>query len=362
VTGTSPRVVVDARQLAFPLTGMGRYAVELLRRVTADERWEWVLLSPRPVAADLRDTIPKRVRWVEGEGNGGAEWWMQRAAHRELRGRAGSVFLGLANSVPFLIPGGTRRLLLVYDLTYLTVPLLTHPRDLLQGFVVNLPSILMAQRLLPISTFVKRQLHRILPWTRSRTSVLPLAGTNVGPGTPPATFAERQGFLVVGAHRRKGLDVVLDAYATLPAAIRDRHPLTIVGRSIPGAVARRVTQPELRDRVALRRDATDGELIRLYRQSVAHVYISIHEGLGLPVAEALSAGLPSIVAAGTPMAAFVGGGGIVVGEASAAAVAEGMARLATDARQWQLYSAAAAALGESIGWGPVAAAVLEALA
>ena len=149
MSATTPRVVVDARMLAYPLTGMGRYALELLRRITTDGRWEWVLLSPRPVAPELRESIAGRTRWVEGQGKRGAEWWMQRVARRELAGYPGSVFLGLANSVPFLGPRASRTLLVVYDLTYLTVPRLTHPQDLIKGFVVNLPAILLADRLVP---------------------------------------------------------------------------------------------------------------------------------------------------------------------------------------------------------------------
>jgi len=350
--------------LAYPLTGMGRYALELLRRVTTDERWEWTMVSPLAVANELRESIPGggRVRWIEGEGNrrGGAEWWMQRVTRRELAGHPGSVFLGLANSVPFLGPRASRSFLIVYDLTYLTVPRLTHPRDLIKGFVVNLPAILLADRLLPISTLVEQQLHRLVPRTRGRTLTLPLGGTNVGRGVPLA-FEDREGFLVVGAHRRKGLEVVLDAYATLPSAVKSRHPLTIVGREFPGSLVRRLVEPDLQGKVGVLLNAPDSELIRLYRESIAHVYVSTHEGLGLPVAEALSAGLPSIVAADTPMAAFVGGGGLVLHKPNAVAVADAMRRLATDVSQWNLCAAAAADIGRSIGWGAVAAAVLEAL-
>jgi len=349
--------------LAYPLTGMGRYALELLRRITTDERWEWILLSPGPVTPELRGSIAGRTRWVEGQGKRGAEWWMQRVARRELAGSPGSVFLGLANSVPFLGPRASRTFLVVYDLTYLTVPRLTHPQDLIKGFVVNLPAILLADRLLPISSYVEQQLHRLVPRTRrgGRTVTLPLGGTNVGRGVPLA-FEDRRGFLVVGAHRRKGLGVVLDAYATLPSAVRNRHPLTIVGRELPSSIRHRLSHPDLEGRVRLVLNPPDSDLIRLYREGLAHVYVSTHEGLGLPVAEALSAGLPSIVAAGTPMAAFVGGGGLVLHKPSPTAVADAMLRLASDARQWNLCAAAAADIGRSIGWGAVAAAVLEAFA
>ncbi|HXM39263.1 MAG TPA: glycosyltransferase [Gemmatimonadales bacterium] len=354
-------VVVDARALAYPITGMGRYAAELLRHMTCADGRNWILLVPRPVPAALRATIQGSVQWIEGDVGWGMEAWIQRVARRELKRHAGAVFLGLANSIPFFGPRASRSVLVAYDITYLTAPRLTVPRDLIMSLAVNLPSLVMADRVLPISPFVEQQLARLIPRIRRRTRVLPLGGNNIGPGPTPRAFAARRGFLVVGLHPRKRLDVVLDAYARLSAELRARHPLVIVGRTLSPAERRRIAEPDLRDHVITRLDAPDSELVQLYRHSLAHIYLSAHEGLGLPVAEALSAGLPSIVSAKTPMASFLGGGGIILSEAHAAVAAAVMQRLATDARLWQTCADAAAEIGRSIGWEKLAAAVLEEL-
>jgi alpha-1,3-rhamnosyl/mannosyltransferase len=253
--------------------------------------------------------------------------------------------------------------LIAYDLSYLTAPRLTVPRDLIMSLALNLPSLVMADRVLPISPLVEQQLSRLIPGIRRRTRVLPLGGNNIGPGLTSRAFAERRGFLVVGLHPRKRLDVVLDAYARLSPELRARHPVVIVARKLAPAERRRIEEPDVRGHVLTRLDAPDSELTELYRHSLAHIYLSAHEGLGLPVAEALSAGLPSIVSAKTPMAAFLGGGGIILSEAHAGVAGAGaaMQRLATDARLWQTCADAAAEIGRSIGWEKLAAAVLEEL-
>ena len=123
-------VVADARMLAYPIMGIGRYAFELLKRLVGTQGVHWVLLSARPIPPETKDKFSGSVEWIEGDGASRAELWTQRAAARELRHRPLATFLGLSNSLPLLGPGRTTYTLVIYDLCFLTVPALTHPRDL----------------------------------------------------------------------------------------------------------------------------------------------------------------------------------------------------------------------------------------
>jgi alpha-1,3-rhamnosyl/mannosyltransferase len=362
-------IVVDARMLAYPLTGIGRYGLELLQRLVRDGTAEWILLSPVRVPAAVRELLGGRVRWVErdgsggggGGGGGGAEWWVQRAARRELRASGARVYLGLANSLPFFGPRAVRYCLVVYDLTFFAVPHLTHPQDLVKGLLVNLPAIVKADRLLAISPAIEAELHRSLPSTRGRTTALPPGGTRLGSAGAPLPFDQRRGFLTVGAHRRKNTRLLLEAYAALPAPLRARHPLYVVGRRIPEALGRRARALGVAGEVELVADASDAELGRLYDQCLALVYPSAYEGLGLPVTEALLAGLPAIVPATSPLVDLLGGAGLVLEPLSRSTLAAAMERMATNERAWWDYHRAAGAAAQLIGWERVAAAVAAAL-
>ncbi len=351
-----PCVVADVRMLAYPMTGIGRYTYELIRRLVRGAAEEWVLLTPRPVPPEIRVELGEAVIWVQGDLDGRAEPWVQRCSSQELRARPGSVFLGLANSIPFLGPRRATSALLVYDLTSFEVPSLTHPQDLVKGFLINLPSMMLADRLLAISPAVERALHRWLPWRRRRTVALPPGGTLLA-ARSACGWSERRGFVAVGAHPRKNTGLVLHAYARLPALVRQRHPLHIVARFVPRGVGNVMKKLGLEEQVHIEHDATDERLAHLYSGSIALVYPSRYEGLGLPVAEALLMGLPAIIAGGSPMEEFLDGAGIVVPSMSAESLATGMLRLATDSALWQQCAESTRSASTRISWDAVAHAV-----
>lgn len=353
-------IVVDARMLAYPLTGIGRYVLELLSRLAARPRTHWVLLSAGPVPAAHRALVRGSVEWVEGPASQRAELWTQRIAARELRRRPGATFLGLGNSVPFLGPHRTRCCLVIYDLSFLVVPSLTEVIDLVKAFAVTLPSVWKADRIIAISPQVQSELHRFIRSSRGRTIALPPGGTRLRVGSP-VSYEERSGFVTVGAHRRKNTKLLLEAYALLPRRVRAEHPLVIVARRLPARLERLVHGLGLSADVQLAPDASDAELGRIYGHSRALVYPSAYEGLGLPVAEAILAGLPSIVPQGSPMEHFLAGAGVVVNRLEPSALADAMQALAGDCQLWERCAAAAARGAEQFNWDRVAEATARAL-
>jgi len=361
MTSSPPRTVVtDARMLAYPLTGIGRYVLELLKRLVARPGTHWVLLSARPVPPALRAEFVGDLEWIEGSPSQRAELWTQRRAARELHRRPEAIYLGLANSVPFLAPRRRIRCLVIYDLSFLVVPRLTDAFDLAKAFVVTLPSIMAATRIVAISRAVEHELLRYFPGRRGRTSALPLGGTRIGSGAVEP-FERRSGFLAVGAHRRKNVGLLLRAYAQLPPALRAQHPLHIVARRLPGQLERLVKRLGLAPDVRLSADLDDRELGALYSRCLSLVYPSAYEGLGLPVAEAMLAGLPSIIPAGTPMEEFLDGAGIVVRSRDLGALVDAMRSLATEREIWNRCATRAAAAAANLGWDRVADAAAKAI-
>ena len=142
-------------------------------------------------------------------------------------------------------------------------------------------------------------------------------------------------FLFVGTLQpRKNLGVVLAAYDRLPPALRRDRQLLIVGRYGWGAAAlkadleRRRSQDEV---VWL--DAIDNDALRdLYAGAGMFVFPSLAEGFGLPVLEALAAGLP-VIASDLPVLREVAGQHARYVEAGdAAAWSDAMAAQSTGAR------------------------------
>ncbi len=122
--------------------------------------------------------------------------------------------------------------------------------------------------------------------------------------------------------------------------------------------------------VTLHDHVSDEEVLSLLASSNATVFASLEEGFGLPVLESLWHGLPCLCHNGSAMAEVAPGGGVLaVNMLDETAIAEGMARLATEdglldrlgreavgrlIRDWDEYArdvlAAMARAGASPGW------------
>ncbi|WP_420208614.1 glycosyltransferase family 4 protein [Candidatus Electronema sp. JC] len=106
----------------------------------------------------------------------------------------------------------------------------------------------------------------------------------------------RQPFLLCVAHSypHKNIDKLIETFALLQEAVP--HQLVLVGKGRRGEEAVRksllkITQPE---RVLRLSGLTEQELRTLYQAADLFVLPSTYEGFGLPVIEALLAGLPTV--------------------------------------------------------------------
>jgi glycosyltransferase involved in cell wall biosynthesis len=108
----------------------------------------------------------------------------------------------------------------------------------------------------------------------------------------------RPGFLlyVGGTDPRKNLEGTVRAYAELPADLRSKHQLVIVGKIAP---LRRLELQALARRLGIARGGlvltgfvSDRLLAALYRSCALFVFSSLYEGTGLPILEAMSCDAP----------------------------------------------------------------------
>jgi glycosyltransferase involved in cell wall biosynthesis len=108
----------------------------------------------------------------------------------------------------------------------------------------------------------------------------------------------RDYILYAGAvDHRKNVGVLLEAYAGLPEALRRRHQLLIVSRLARAELD--ALRPRLRT-LGISRDVRlasavdDDDLVPIYQAAALFVFPSLYEGFGLPAAEAIACGAPTI--------------------------------------------------------------------
>jgi glycosyltransferase involved in cell wall biosynthesis len=147
-----------------------------------------------------------------------------------------------------------------------------------------------------VSEGARELLARRAGLEHARTRVVPCGADRLA---VLAREDDRQLLIAVGAVAHyKRLDVAIRALAQLPAA----YSLRLVGEEWPGAwepLRRLAVTLGVADRVERASVATDVELASLYASARALLAPSACESFGVPVAEAMHAGLP-VVAADEP--------------------------------------------------------------
>jgi glycosyltransferase involved in cell wall biosynthesis len=122
---------------------------------------------------------------------------------------------------------------------------------------------------------------------------------------------------------RKNLAGLVDAYARARNALAEPWPLVVVG---PRGWGRDATGPASPPGVVLAGSVPDAVLAGLYNEARLVVYVPRSEGWGLPVVEAMHAGVP-VVASDVPSA---GGAARRVNAGDTDSIAEGLIAVAND--------------------------------
>lgn len=103
-----------------------------------------------------------------------------------------------------------------------------------------------------------------------------------------------------GGDERKNLPRLIQAFATLPSALRTGHQLLFAGKMAQGDLDNlrhlAKTAGLTPDELCFTGYVTDDELVRLYNLCELFVFPSWHEGFGLPALEAMACGAPVIAA------------------------------------------------------------------
>jgi glycosyltransferase involved in cell wall biosynthesis len=166
------------------------------------------------------------------------------------------------------------------------------------------------------STFSRDEVVDLLQVPEEKVRVIPYG---VGPPfTPEGPRADGDYVLAVSTiEPRKNLDRLIQGFQRSGL---DGLELRLVGAEGWGSV-----QVE-GDRVIRLEGVDDEELARLYRGAAAVAYVSLYEGFGLPVLEAMASGTPVVAPAGRPYDEFAQGIAFEVDPRDVDSIARGLQR------------------------------------
>ncbi|WP_426189533.1 glycosyltransferase family 4 protein [Massilia sp. DWR3-1-1] len=198
-----------------------------------------------------------------------------------------------------------------------------------------------ADHVIALSHFAVDELVSCFGIDPTRISVVP-CGIDDDWQTPPdpaavrATLAAnglRAGyFLFVGTLQpRKNVDRLIDAWESLPAAIRAAHQLVLVGAAgaRSEATVRRLAGARERGEHIVWLDAlTEHRALRhVYAGAAVFVFPSLYEGFGIPVVEAMGAGVPVVTSNSSSLPEVSAGAALEVDPRDVGAMAAAMRAL-----------------------------------
>jgi glycosyltransferase involved in cell wall biosynthesis len=164
------------------------------------------------------------------------------------------------------------------------------------------------------SRFTSEELQQLLHVPAAKVRVIPY-----GVGAPfTATGARAEGNYVLAVatlEPRKNLPLLVEGFQR---ARLDDLELRVVGAEGWGGVSVAGARVQRLD------DVDDDELARLYRGAACVAYVSLYEGFGLPVLEAMACGAAVVAPAGPPFDEFAEGVDVRVNPHDADSIADGL--------------------------------------
>jgi alpha-1,3-rhamnosyl/mannosyltransferase len=322
-------VAFNAVALLSPLTGIGQYTKHLLKELDCAEDLDVQKFYATGWSSAIRDTaLPvmssrwKSVlrRWIP-QTYDFSRLMQQRFFTEGIRKIKPDIYHE-PNFLAYKFNGPT--VITVHDLSWIRYPEM-HPLERVRAMEKYFePGLRRAQKIITDSLFVKQELVEVFGLNPEIIHPIYLGvEADFQPRLPAQTqdtlvrlgLVHGQYLLALGTlEPRKNLQVALRAYMALPAKVRQRFPMVLVGMTgwhtsdLEQQLAPLVRAGEVRQLGYLDRQ----DLTKVVAGACALVYPSVYEGFGLPLLEAMACSVPVIASDVSSIPEVVGTTGLLI--------------------------------------------------
>jgi glycosyltransferase involved in cell wall biosynthesis len=160
---------------------------------------------------------------------------------------------------------------------------------------------------------------------------------------------------------RKNVRGLVEAYAQMPAGLRSRYKLVIVGQALwhHSDIYQAVADRGLLADVIFTGYVPERDLVLLYNAASLFAYPSRYEGFGLPVLEAMACGTPVVTSCVSSLPEIAGDAALLVDPADVAAISSAVAMVLSEPALAQRLSAAGLEQARSFSWQRTALETLQ---
>ncbi|MFZ5429570.1 MAG: glycosyltransferase family 4 protein [Bacteroidota bacterium] len=336
-------IVVNARLLLKgKLEGIGRFTCETLKRITEQHpEHDFIFVFDRPYDPEFvfSSNVTPLVIWPPTRHPLLSLFWFECRIPALLKKYNADLFISTDGILS--LRSSTRQIAVIHDLNFVH-----RPKDL--------PSIAAcfynhffpkyaakAVRLATVSEYSRKDISRSFGIPEENIDVVYNGCNN---HFTPVSEVEKEAvrakysdghpyFLFVGAlHPRKNVEGLLKAYDLFRIKHQEHARLVIAGGKMfkTGTISETLERMKHRDEVIFTGRIPDEELRLLYGGAYALVFVPFFEGFGIPVIEAMSAGVPVICSNTTSLPEVGGEAALYADPEQEMQIADAMYRVSND--------------------------------
>ena len=307
----------DAKRAAQNRTGLGNYSRFVIRSLSEtfpDSRFLMYVPNERrteylgeiPPSDNLGVVFPVKALWRRMRS-----LWRVWGMSGALKADGVNIFHGLSNELPLTIRRAScKSVVTIHDLIFLSHPHCYHFIDRKIYDFKFRRACVNADRIIAVSHYTKRQIVERYGVAADKIDVV---------------------YHVGSIEERKNLLLAVEAVARL-AARGERVHLVAVGRrtSYLDKIERRVAEEGIEDLFHVYHGVGYTDLPSFYRLASAFVYPSRVEGFGIPLLEAITAGVPAIGCTGSCLEEAGGPSSLYVSPDDVEAMSAAISRIMSD--------------------------------
>jgi glycosyltransferase involved in cell wall biosynthesis len=326
------KIGIDARLLSRPLTGIGRYTLEICRALSKQLNTSLYLYSPAPIRKEflfgLETANIQTKNWHHGFLR---QLWSESFLPLWAKDDDVDVFWGPGHRLPRLLSKKIARVVTVHDLVWKYVPETMRPLSrLLERYQMPL-AVYSSDAVVADSIATAEAVKKEYSLEGDRLSVVPLSANL----TERLDYSEilhqlaivPSYFLFVGTlEPRKNLVRLLTAYSQLENGLKEQTKLVIAGGKGWGGVdiTQVITELGLTKFVRILGYVDDATLSALYSNAEFLAMPSLYEGFGLPLLESMVHGTPVLTSNNSSMPEVAGDAGVLVDALDVGSIMEGL--------------------------------------